>query len=82
MDSSTHTGTPAATPPAAPRPDYILQHIVLRQDLLGTANWTAGAVVAQACHASVAAIAKHMSDPLVVAYLADLPNMAKAVVEV
>ena len=52
-----------------------VQYIVLRTDLVKT--WPTGAFVAQACHASTAAIAKFQSDPNTKAYISDLENMTK-----
>ena len=45
---------PAARPAAA-GDDAIVQYVVVRKDLKGQ-NWTKGALIAQACHASVAAV--------------------------
>ncbi len=41
--------------------------------------WNKGAVIAQACHAAVAAIARFGEHEMTRAYLADLPSMTKIV---
>eukprot|EP00053_Salpingoeca_punica_P005450 m.54375 g.54375 ORF g.54375 m.54375 type:complete len:187 (-) comp13246_c0_seq1:432-992(-) len=68
---------PASTAPSDP----IVQHVIVRTDLTGP-NWSAGSIITQCCHASVAAITLHMEDELVVAYLQDMARMHKVVVEV
>lgn len=64
--------------------DPIFQYVVLRRDLQEKASWPLGSLVAQGCHASVAAIAKHMDDEDVQAYIAPgaVDGMHKAVLEV
>ncbi|CAH9092141.1 unnamed protein product [Cuscuta epithymum] len=51
----------------SPQPDNMLvQYIVLRRDLIDT--WPLGSVITQGCHASVAAIWSHKTDPHTVRY--------------
>ena len=60
----------------------IVQYIALRGDLLKAMNWPLGAVIAQACHASTAAVCSFAQDPSVREYLEDMDRMHKVVVEV
>ena len=64
--------------------DPLFQYIVLRRDLQEKLGWPLGSLVAQAAHASVAAIASHAMDAETVAYIAPdaLRCMHKAVLEV
>ncbi|KAI1289491.1 putative peptidyl-tRNA hydrolase PTRHD1 [Halotydeus destructor] len=55
----------------------IVQYIVLRGDL----SWPVGALVAQGCHASVAAIFKYMDKSSTQKYLEDIGSMHKVVVK-
>lgn len=59
----------------------VVQYLVVRGDLLASLGWPLGAVMAQACHAATAAIHNHYSDEVTQAYLADLDNMHKVVLE-
>lgn len=56
------------------------QWVVVRKDLAET--WPRGSVVAQACHASVAALWSHRDDELTAQYLGALERMHKVVLEV
>lgn len=60
----------------------LIQYVALRRDLLSTLGWPTGAVIAQACHASVAVIQMYKDDQLVKDYLSNLDNMHKVVLEV
>ena len=62
----------------------IVQYIALRGDLLKVMKWPLGAVVAQACHASIAAIVSHGEEESVKAYTHkdNMNSMHKVVVEV
>lgn len=60
----------------------IVQYVVVRGDLMRTMGWPLGAVVAQACHACTAVIHLFYNDAHTQAYLADLDNMHKVVLEV
>lgn len=60
----------------------IVQYVVVRGDLTRTMGWPLGAVVAQACHACTAIIHLFYNDVDTQAYLADLDNMHKVVLEV
>lgn len=59
----------AASNAAAPAADPIVQWVVLRRDLWQDLGWPLGAVVAQACHASTAAVFSHYSDDLTQEYV-------------
>ena len=56
----------------------IVQYIAVRSDL----KWSKGAMIAQACHASSAAIHLNYEDQETRQYLKDLDNMHKIVVNV
>jgi hypothetical protein len=60
----------AAQPAASPPSDPIVQYVVVRRDLWTAQGWPLGPVVAQACHAAVAAIVQDLEDPLTQAYTA------------
>lgn len=60
----------------------VVQYVLVRGDLSRVLNWPSGAVIAQACHACVAVIHTHYADPDTQAYLKDLGNMHKVVLEV
>ena len=69
--------------------EVILQYVVLRRDLWqvgddASASWPLGAIVAQGCHASTAALWLSRDDEATKAYCADanLDDMHKAVLEV
>eukprot|EP01064_Diplonema_japonicum_P010797 TRINITY_DN18030_c1_g7_i1.p2 TRINITY_DN18030_c1_g7~~TRINITY_DN18030_c1_g7_i1.p2 ORF type:complete len:147 (+),score=32.41 TRINITY_DN18030_c1_g7_i1:47-442(+) len=47
----------------------IIQYIIVREDLARDLHWAAGAVVAQCCHASTAAIWENADDDLTKEYL-------------
>ena len=59
----------------------IVQYVVVRGDLLAKLKWPIGAVLAQACHASSAAIHLFYNDEATQLYLKDLDNMHKVVLE-
>lgn len=59
-----------------------MQYVLVRGDLARTLKWPSGAVLAQACHACVAVTHVFYSDPNTQAYLEDLGNMHKVVLEV
>ena len=60
----------------------IIQYVIVRGDLLKTMQWPVGAVIAQTCHASAAAIHLFYNDEYTQKYLSDLDNMHKVVLEV
>lgn len=60
----------------------IVQYVVMRGDLARAMGWPLGAVVAQACHACTAVTHLFYDDAHTQAYLADLDNMRKVVLEV
>lgn len=55
--------------------DPIVQYILVRTDL----NWTTGALIAQACHASIATISETVQNQFTKSYLGDLDNMRKVI---
>lgn len=57
--------------------ELIVQYILVRNDL----NWGTGALIAQACHASVASISNSMNSPYTKSYLSDLENMHKIILK-
>jgi len=59
----------------------VVQYVVVRGDLLKQKSWNLGALIAQACHASSAAIHLFYQHPDTKAYLDDLDNMHKVVLE-
>lgn len=67
------TGEPVSSEPSSP----LVQYILVRTDL----NWGTGALIAQACHASVASIANTFSNPHTANYLRDLDNMHKVILQ-
>lgn len=60
-----------------PPKDPIVQYILVRTDL----EWGPGATIAQACHASVASIAKTLDSSATQSYLADLESMHKIILK-
>lgn len=54
-----------------------MQYVLLRTDL----NWSTGALIAQACHASIAAIANTLNDASTKQYLATLGDMHKVILK-
>jgi len=56
----------------------IVQYIVVRKDLA----WPTGALIAQACHASMAAVHQFYDHSDTKEYLKDLSNMHKIVLQV
>ncbi|KAL8275508.1 hypothetical protein Esti_000459 [Eimeria stiedai] len=86
--------TPCAGAESAPNPldssssaentEPLVQYVVLRRDLQTELQWPLGAVVAQACHAAVAAIGSALEDNTADAqrYLAEGSNMRTVVLQV
>ena len=60
----------------------LVQYILVRGALMRILNWPLGAVVAQACHASVAATQLFSTHEHTQQYLQDLDHMHKVVLEV
>ncbi|KAF1742122.1 hypothetical protein MXB_1532 [Myxobolus squamalis] len=60
---------------------YLVQYILIRTDLVTVLKWSRGAVIAQACHASVACIHQFKNDDNTIAYLNNLQRMTKVVLE-
>nr|CAD1840275.1 unnamed protein product [Ananas comosus var. bracteatus] len=77
-------GTEDAGEPTAPplNGDVVVQYVVLRRDLIGA--WPLGSVVAQGCHAAVAAVWAHRDHPDTLAYCSpsNLDSMHKVTLEV
>ena len=73
----------ASAAAAPPLPAPLVQYVVLRRDLAST--WPLGSLVAQACHACVAAVSQSADHPHTAAYCAPgeaLDAMHKVVLEV
>ena len=60
----------------------LVQYVVVRGDLLRLLSWPTGAVIAQACHASMAILWMHRNDSNTLQYTSDLDNMHKVILEV
>ena len=60
----------------------IVQYVLVRSDLCKTLGWPVGALVAQACHASTAAIHMFYEHEDTKKYLSDLDNMHKIILSV
>lgn len=59
-----------------------IQYIVVRSDLKSALNWPLGAIIAQCCHAVSAVMHLYPEDDDAKAYINDLDNMHKVVLEV
>jgi hypothetical protein len=76
MSSAAATEQPPGTAAASPSPsppadaDPIVQWVVLRRDLWTDLGWPLGPVIAQACHASSAAMFSHLQDAATQEYIA------------
>ncbi|XP_067844568.1 putative peptidyl-tRNA hydrolase PTRHD1 [Heptranchias perlo] len=64
-----------------PGPPALVQYVVVRGDLQRGLGWPLGALVAQACHASTAALHLFHRDPNTERYLQELDTMHKVVLE-
>lgn len=62
---------PSATAAGDDANDPIVQYIVLRRDLWSEQGWPLGPLIAQACHASVAALWLAKDDPESQQYVSD-----------
>ena len=60
----------------------LVQYIVVRRDLLGKAGWSTGALIAQACHSSTAALHLFREHPHTIEYYGDIDRMHKVVLEI
>ena len=60
----------------------LVQYVVVRSDLLHVLKWPFGAVITQACHASSAVLHRFYTDPNTQAYLSDIDQMHKVVLQV
>ena len=63
-------------------PQQMVQYIVVRSDLIKTLSWPVGALIAQACHASIAVIHEFYDHEDTKSYLRELDTMHKVVLEV
>lgn len=63
----------------APIAEDLVQYLVLRKDLWNTLEWPLGSIIAQACHASTAALWLSKDSPVTTAYCAaqNLDHMHK-----
>nr|VZI50523.1 unnamed protein product [Spirometra erinaceieuropaei] len=61
---------------------HLVQYILLRSDLKSRLGWPLGAIVAQGCHASTAALHRFRDHMETKAYLEDLENMHKVVLAI
>ena len=75
--TSSDTRPVAVSPPEA---EDLVQYIVLRKDLWNSLNWPLGSIIAQACHASTAALWLSKDEDATLAYCASekLDHMHKA----
>lgn len=64
------SANPTSSPEAPKLDDPIVQYIVLRRDLWADQGWPLGPLIAQACHASVAALWLNREDEVAQAYVA------------
>ncbi|KAK6626459.1 hypothetical protein RUM43_003778 [Polyplax serrata] len=60
----------------------LVQYVVIRKDLKSVLKWSVGAIIAQACHATAAAIHLFHDDVHTAEYLRDLDSMHKIVLEI
>ena len=60
-----------------------VQYVVVREDLAKKMEWSAGSVIAQACHCSVAALWEHKEEPLTAGYLSsqNIDSMHKVILK-
>lgn len=68
--SCSHAEPAAAPEPASKAEDPIVQYIILRRDLWADQGWPLGPLIAQACHASVAALWLNREDEVAQSYVA------------
>ncbi|KAH9834060.1 peptidyl-tRNA hydrolase II [Rhodofomes roseus] len=69
-------------PEVVPEPQPLVMQIVVRRDLLDIAGWGVGPLMAQTAHATAAVLYETRDLPETKAYLDDLKNMRKAVLQV
>ena len=60
----------------------LVQYVVVRRDLLERTEWSLGALIAQACHASSAALYLYRERTHTQEYYSDLDRMHKVVLQV
>ncbi|CAI5536578.1 unnamed protein product, partial [Closterium sp. Naga37s-1] len=62
--------------------DPLVQHVVIRRDLMEALQWPLGSVITQGCHATVAVLWQHRHHPNVLKYCGQLDSMRKVTLEV
>ncbi|MCO5589022.1 hypothetical protein L7F22_042986 [Adiantum nelumboides] len=65
----------ASTENGAKASDSLAQYVVIRKDLVDSLKWPLGSVLAQACHAAVAAVWLHKDHPNTLQYCGNLDSM-------
>lgn len=75
----TEAASASSAPTEQANDDPVVQYVVVRRDLLDT--WSTGSVMAQAVHASVAAIWAHRGDGTVAGYCGGDAQMRTVVLE-
>jgi peptidyl-tRNA hydrolase len=60
----------------------LVQHVVVRSDLIKSHKWNLGSLVAQGCHACSAALHKYKDNEDTISYLTDLDHMRKVILGV
>nr|CDS26323.1 peptidyl tRNA hydrolase PTRHD1 [Hymenolepis microstoma] len=60
----------------------LVQYIIIRTDLKASLSWSIGSVIAQACHASTAALHRYTETEETKAYVSDLDHMTKVILGV
>ncbi|KAL7646609.1 UNVERIFIED_CONTAM: hypothetical protein RMT77_001860 [Armadillidium vulgare] len=60
----------------------LVQYVIVRKDLLTSLSWPVGAIIAQACHATVAVTHMFYNDENMIKYLEDIDNMRKVVLSI
>ncbi|KAG2181529.1 hypothetical protein INT44_008344 [Umbelopsis vinacea] len=59
----------------------LTMYVVVRKDLSKSLGWKTGSVISQGCHVSVAVLERSRNESNTQAYLQDLENMRKVVLE-
>lgn len=77
-------GGPSGEPEVEQERGPLVQHIVIRRDLVEALKWPLGSVIAQGCHAAVAAIWQEREQAAVQQYCGNdnIDSMHKVVLEV
>ncbi|MCO5614273.1 hypothetical protein L7F22_068551 [Adiantum nelumboides] len=72
----------ASTENGAKASDSLAQYVVIRKDLVDTLKWPLGSVLAQACHAAVAAVWLHKDHPNTLQYCGNLDSMTTVMLQI